>query len=248
MENHLQEQQEQKSEQLKEKNFKFKNKKQKINTKEQIYKIVLTGLLLGLSVAFSLIEIKIPIMGAVVPLRIFDALIMAIAIPVIGIWYTLSIAIIEPWLHFALDSDHPPIQMFFDNIANVIFVVSFVLIYYKLFKLNNQEKNQEKTDKKNIIVKNTFAGLILVPLNAVVSSLAFVFTMLVLAGNNSHSHVHVHHGDHGHEAVDSVTAFFQHGAAIFFILLAIEIARFLFIYVLFALVQKRLSQINHFQK
>lgn len=188
-------------------------------------------------------------MGAIVPLRIFDTLIMAIAIPIIGIWYTLAIAIIEPWLHFALDSDHPPIQMFFDNIANVVFVLSFVLIYYKLFKLNTQPKDNEP--KKALIVKNTFAGLVVVPLNAIVSSLCFVFTMLVLAGmgtsgDHHHHYAEVFHGDH-HDIFDGVTAFFENAPAIFFILLAIEIARFLFVYVLFALIQRRLGQLNHYQ-
>ncbi|MBE4704405.1 hypothetical protein [Spiroplasma platyhelix] len=226
---------------LKNKFFKFK-RKEKIETKDQIFKIVLTGLLLGLSVAFSLIELKIPIMGASIPLRIFDALIMAIAIPIIGLWYTVSIAIIEPWLHFAIDSDHPPIQMFFDNIANVVFVISFVLVFYKLFKLNQVDT----TNKKTFIAKNTFAGLVLVPLNAIVSSLMFVFTMLVLLNTGSAEHVDVFHGDH--EGIfDGVTAFFENASAIFFILLAIEVARFLLIYVLFALVQKRLSQLNRFQ-
>ncbi|MGL5268255.1 MAG: hypothetical protein ACRC8P_00575, partial [Spiroplasma sp.] len=132
MENQLQNE-EKKTSNLDAKAFKMKQKKAKINNgKNQIFKIVLTGILLGIAVAASLLEIKFPIMGAIVPLRVFDTLIMAIAIPIIGIWYTLSIAIIEPWLHFALDSDHPPIQMFFDNIANVVFVLSFVLIYYKL--------------------------------------------------------------------------------------------------------------------
>lgn len=226
--------------------FKLKRKKPEINSQEQIYKIVLTGLLLGLSVAFSLIELKIPIMGASVPLRIFDALIMAIAIPIIGIWYTISIAIIEPWLHFAIDSDHPPIQMFFDNIANVVFVVSFVLVFYQLFKLNRIDKN---TNKKTYLTKNVFAGLVLVPLNAVVSSLMFVFTMLVLlnTGTGQHDHVHTFHAGHDH-VTDSVSAFFANASAIFFILLAIEIGRFLLIYVLFALVQKRLSNLNRFQK
>lgn len=212
----------------------LKKKNKEINTKDQIFKIVLTGILLGLSVAFSLIEIKIPIMGAQVPLRIFDSIIMAIAIPIIGIWYTLGIAIIEPWLHFAIDSDHPPIQMFFDNIANIIFVVSFVLVFYQLFKVNKIEKEK----KNNFIIKNTFSGLLLVSLNAIVSSLAFVFTILILA-NTSLSKPD--------EYIEAIKAFYQNAPAIFFILLAIEIGRFLLVYVLFALVQKRLSKINRFQ-
>lgn len=227
---------------FKSKFFRLKRKQEQNETKDQIFKIVLTGLLLGLSVAFSLIELKIPIMGASIPLRIFDALIMAVAIPIIGVWYTLAIAIIEPWLHFAIDSDHPPIQMFFDNIANIFFVVSFVLVFYKLFKLNQIDK---EANKKIFYTKNTFAGLVLVPLNAIVSSLMFVFTMLILL--NTGSHVEAFHGDHEGLA-DSVTSFFEHGSAIFFILLAIELGRFLFIYVLFALVQKKLGQLNRFQK
>lgn len=215
--------------------FKIKHREQKNNTKDQIFKIVLTGLLLGLSVAFSLIEIKIPIMGASVPLRIFDALIMGIAIPIIGIWYTLSIAIIEPWLHFAIDSDHPPIQMFFDNIANVAFVVSFVLVFYKLFKLNQHKKNEKQ---KTLIIKNSFSGTILVPLNAIVSSLCFVLTMVILANTTLTK---------PDEYVDAISAFYKHAPAIFFILLAIELARFLLIYILFALVQKRLSNLNRFK-
>lgn len=226
----------------KKKIFNFRRREQRIDTKDQIFKVVLTGLLLGLSVALSLIEIKIPIMGAHVPLRIFDALIMAIAIPIIGIWYTLAIAIIEPWLHFLIDSDHAPIQMFFDNIANVVFVVSFVLVFYKLFKLNQVSK---ETNKKAFVTKNTFAGLVLIPLNALVSSLMFVFTMLVIL--NTGSDVEAFHA--GHEGIaDGAIAFFENAYAIFFILLAIEIARFLFIYVLFALVQKKLGQLNRYSK
>lgn len=232
-----------KASKTKKRSFKIKRKKPEINSQEQIFKIVLTGLLLGLSVAFSLIELKIPIMGASIPLRIFDALIMGIAIPIIGLWYTLSIAIIEPWLHFAIDSDHPPIQMFFDNIANVVFVVSFVLIFYHLFKLNRIDKN---TNKKTYVTKNVFAGLILVPLNALVASLMFVFTMLVLLNTGSSTDVDAFHAGHDH-VTDSVSAFFANASAIFFILLAIEIGRFLLIYVLFALVQKRLSNLNRFQ-
>lgn len=240
MENQVVEKQE-KVIKLKNKIFKMKKKKE-INTKDQIFKIVLTGLLLGLSVAFSLIEIKLPIMGASVPLRIFDALIMAVAIPIIGLWYTLSIAIIEPWLHFAIDSDHPPVQMAFDNVANVVFVVSFVLVFYKLFNLHQVER---QTSKKTFVTKNVFAGLALVPLNAIVSSLCFVFTMLVLL--NTGSGVGVHHAGHDHDFADSVNAFFANASAIFFILLAIEVARFLLIYGLFALVQRRLSSLNRFQ-
>lgn len=227
----------------KKRSFKIKRKKQEINSQEQIFKIVLTGLLLGLAVTLSLAELKIPIMGASIPLRIFDALIMAIAIPIIGLWYTLAIAIIEPWLHFAIDSDHPPIQMFFDNIANVVFVVSFVLVFYYLFKLNRTDKN---ISKKTYITKNVSAGLVLVPLNAVVSSLMFVFTMLVLLNTGSGADVDVFHAGHDH-ITDSVSNFFANASAIFFILLAIEIGRFLLIYVLFALVQKRLLNLNRFQ-
>lgn len=203
-------------------------KNQQLNPKNQIFKIVLTGLLLGLSVVFSLIEIKIPILGATVPLRIFDSIIMSIAIPIIGVWYTLVIGIFEPWLHFAMDSDHPPVQIVFDNVANIVFIVSFVLIFYKIFKLD------KIYDRKKNITKNLFATLILVPLNAIVSTLCFVLTMIVLSSTSL-----------GHDHGDSIGAFFSNVPAIFFILLAIELARFTLIYVLFVLLQSRLAKLNH---
>ncbi|MDQ7983088.1 MAG: hypothetical protein REH79_02575 [Spiroplasma sp.] len=208
-----------------------------INLKEQIFKIVLTGILLGLSVALSLIEIKIPIVGAHVPLRIFDILIMAIAIPIIKLWYTLIIAILEPWLHFAIDSDHPPIQMFFDNIANIIFVVSFVIVFYQLFKNKTNKYCKTNNNYHESIIRHTFAGLILIPLNAIVASFSFIITVVILANSNLSG---------VDEYLAEIAAFYQNGVTLFFILLAIELARFLFIYLLFALVQKRLARLNRF--
>lgn len=216
----------------------FKLRKTKpINLKEEIFKIVLTGILLGLSVALSLIEIKIPIVGAQVPLRIFDVLIMALAIPIIKIWYTLAIAIIEPWLHFAIDSDHPPIQMFFDNIANIIFVVSFVIVFACLFKNKTNKYCKTNNNYHESIIRHTFAGLILIPLNAIVSTFAFIVTVVILANSNLSA---------PEEYFAAIKAFYQSGATLFFILLAIELARFLFVYLLFALVRKRLARLNRF--
>lgn len=75
----------------------IKNKKKlNINSKQQIFNITLTGVLLGLAVAFSLIEIPVQFMGVILPLRIFDSLIITFALPVIGLYYTLAIGIIEP--------------------------------------------------------------------------------------------------------------------------------------------------------
>lgn len=216
--------------------FKLK-KTEPINLKEEIFKIVLTGILLGLSVALSLIEIKIPIVGAQVPLRIFDVLIMALAIPIIKIWYTLAIAILEPWLHFAIDSDHPPIQMLFDNIANIIFVFSFVIVFYWLFKNKANKYCKTNNNYHESIIRHVFAGLILIPLNAIVSSFAFIITVVILANSNFSA---------PDEYLEAIKAFYKSGASLFFILLAIEVVRFLFVYLLFALVQKRLARLNHF--
>lgn len=207
------------------------------DTKDQIFKIVLTGLLLSIAVGTSLIEVRIPIMGALVPLRIFDVLIIMLAIPIIGIWYSLAIAIIEPWLHLALDGDHPPIQMMFDNIANIALVLSFVLIFYKLFHFNNQDR-QAASSNKRLIIKRSLAGIILVPLNAIVSSLCFALTLIVLSNSNLTM---------PDEYIAIIASFYKSAAAIFFILLAIELGRFIIVYILFALVQKKLGQLNRFR-
>lgn len=206
-----------------------------VSLKDEIFKIVLTGILLGLSVALSLIEIKIPIIGAQVPLRIFDVLIMALAIPIIKIWYTLAIAIIEPWLHFAIDSDHPPIQMFFDNIANIIFVISFVIVFACLFRNKTNKYCKTNNNYHESIIRHTFAGLILIPLNAVVSTFAFIITVVILANSGLSD-----------EYLDAIAAFYRNGATLFFILFAIELARFLFVYLIFAIVRKRLARLNRF--
>lgn len=211
-------------------NFK---KKKGYNTRAQIFKTVLSGLLLSIAVATSLFELRIPILGAMVPVRVFDVFIFVLAIPVIGAWYTLAIAIIEPWLHLALDGDHPPIQMVFDDLSNIILVISFILIFYKLFNLNNTIN----ISVKKAYVKRTFAGLILIPLNAIVSSLAFAFTIIVLANSSM-----ARPGDFA----GSVAPFYKSGLVIFFILVAVELLRFLVIYILFVLVQRKLGQLNRF--
>lgn len=131
------------------KKTRFKNaKKLKFNSKAQMFKITFTGVLLGLAVASSLIEIPIKFIGVILPLRIFDSLIIAFAIPIIGFYYTLVIGIVEPWLHLLLDGDHLPLQIFFDDIANIVFVISFYFIYYYLFKLRNTSDNV-----KNDVIK-----------------------------------------------------------------------------------------------
>lgn len=211
---------------------KIKNKKKiKINSKQQIFNITLTGILLGLSVAASLIEIPIQFMGVMLPLRIFDSLIIAFALPVIGLYYTLAIGIIEPWFHLLVDSDHPPIQIFFDNIANVLFIISFYFIYYYVFKL----RNKRETLKVNSI-KKIAAGLIIVPLNAIIATLAFVLTLVVLYFSPNLSMPD--------EYSQYITNFNNHLVVVFFILIGIEILRFSFIFILFSLVERKIGHIK----
>lgn len=206
-------------------------KKIKINSKQQIFNISLTGILLGFAVAASLIEIPIQFMGVILPLRVFDSLIIAFALPIIGIYYTLAIAIIEPWLHLIADSDHPPIQIFFDNLANILFIISFYFIYYYLFKLRDQNKSLKVT-----IIKKVSAGLVIVPLNAIIATLAFVLTLVVLYFNPSLSRPI--------EYDNNIINFSNH-LLIIFILIGIEILRFVFIFVLFSLIEKKIGHIKY---
>ncbi|WP_342276029.1 hypothetical protein [Spiroplasma endosymbiont of Nebria brevicollis] len=216
------------------KTIEFKsNKKLKSNSKAQMFKITLTGILLGLAVASSLIEIPVQFMGVILPLRVFDSLIIAFAIPIIGLYYTLVIGVVEPWLHLLLDGDHPPLQIFFDDIANVVFIISFYFIYYYLFKLRNKSNNL-KTD----VIKKVSAGLVLVPLNAVVASLAFSLTLVVLYFNPTLSRP----GDY----LNNIINFNNNVTKVFFILIGIEILRFTFIYILFSLIQRRISHIQSY--
>ncbi|WP_375317095.1 hypothetical protein [Spiroplasma endosymbiont of Virgichneumon dumeticola] len=210
-----------------------KNKKLNFNSKVQMFKITLTGILLGLAVASSLIEIPVQFMGVILPLRVFDSLIIAFAIPIIGLYYTLVIGIVEPWLHLLLDGDHPPLQIFFDNIANITFIISFYFIYYYLFKLRNKSNNL-KTD----VIKKVSAGVVLVPLNAIVAALAFALTLVVLYFNPTLSRP----GDYSNNIVN----FNNNVTKIFFILIGIEILRFTFIYILFSLIQRRIGHIQRY--
>ncbi|WP_308149765.1 hypothetical protein [Spiroplasma sp. AdecLV25b] len=210
-----------------------KNKKLNFNSKVQMFKITLTGILLGLAVASSLIEIPVQFMGVILPLRVFDSLIIAFAIPIIGLYYTLVIGIVEPWLHLLLDGDHPPLQIFFDNIANITFIISFYFIYYYLFKLRNKSNNL-KTD----VIKKVSAGVVLVPLNAIVAALAFALTLVVLYFNPTLSRP----GDY----LNNIVNFNNNVTKIFFILIGIEILRFTFIYILFSLIQRRIGHIQRY--
>ncbi len=212
----------------------IKNKKKlKINSKQQIFNITLTGILLGLAVAFSLIEIPIQFMGVILPLRIFDSLIIAFALPVIGLYYTLVIGIIEPWLHFLVDSDHPPIQIFFDDIANILFIISFYVIYYYLFKLRNKSENL-KVD----VIKKVSAGLVIIPLNAIIATLSFVLTLVVLYFSPNLARPD--------EYQESITNFIKHIAPVLFILIGIEILRFIFIFSLFSLVERKIGSTKRY--
>lgn len=208
-------------------------KKIKINSKQQIFNITLTGILLGLAVASSLIEIPIQFMGVILPLRIFDSLIIAFVLPIIGLYYILAIGIIEPWLHLLADSDHPPIQIFFDNIANILFIVSFYFIYYYLFKLCNKSKNL-KVDT----IKKISAGLVIVPLNAIIATLSFALTLVVLYFSPN-----LPRPD---EYDNNILNFNNHSVIILFILLGIEILRFIFIFILFSLVERKIGSAKRY--
>lgn len=208
-------------------------KKLKINSKQQIFNISLTGILLGLAVAASLIEIPIQFMGVILPLRIFDSLIIVFALPVIGIYYTLAIGIIEPWLHLLADSHHPPIQIFFDNIANILFIISFYFIYYYLFKLRNKSENL-KVDT----FKKVSAGLVIIPFNAIIATLSFALTLVVLYFSPNLARPD--------EYDSNILNFNNHLAIVVLILIGIEILRFIFIFSLFSLVERKIGSTKRY--
>ena len=208
-------------------------KKIKINSKQQIFNITLTGILLGLAVVFSLIEIPIKFMGVILPLRIFDLLIISFSLPIIGLYYTLAIDIVEPWLHLLADSDHPPIQIFFDNIANILFTISFYFTYYYFFKLRNKSENL-KVDT----IKKVGAGLVVVPLNAIIFTLSFALTLEVLYFSPN-----LPRPD---EYDNNIFNFNNHLMIVLFILIGIEILRFIFIFILFNLVERKISSAKRY--
>lgn len=136
-------------------------------------------------------------------------------------------------MHFLVDSDHPPIQIFFDDIANILFIISFYVIYYYLFKLRNKGENL-KVD----VIKKVSAGLVIIPLNAIIATLSFVLTLVVLYFSPNLARPD--------EYQESITNFIKHIAPVFFILIGIEILRFIFIFCLFSLVEKKIGSTKRY--
>ncbi|ATG97286.1 ECF transporter S component [Mesoplasma lactucae] len=235
---------------VKKQDFSLKNQF-KTSKRSEIFRICVAAVILALSVGLSAIDgllekLTINIGGVTIDMRILDILVIILGIPLAGLWYSLGIAIIEPWFHFLIDGDHSPIQIAFDSVGYAIAVLAFFFIFYGLFR---NSPVHEDPNKKKRIFKEWTPGAIIVPLLAVIFTTIFILSLyLTFKSGESHEHHHAEtaHADHDHgEAVTQWDDFTNDKAAVIFGTFGLQLARFLVFYILFVVVQKKMKPINH---
>ena len=144
------------------------------NKQAEIFKITITGLLLAVALAVSFIELNNS--GIFYKIQFFELLVFIFAITIVGTYYSLLIAMIEPLLHLLLHQDgHAEDLIVMPVITNAILVLSYSYIYYYLFKLS-----KPVTNYKADILKKTIAGLILIIINVLVITAAKIIGYLVI--------------------------------------------------------------------
>lgn len=197
------------------------------------FRITMAGLVLGLSVVASLIDMAynkaMPNFGGVpMDIRILDLLVIICGLPIVGLWGSIGISCIEPWIHMAIDSDHTPAQIGFDCICYSLACVMFFFIYYIAFKNSPIHK---EPDRRKRWFKRIVPGIIIIPTLAVLFTLSFALALYVNYKSFNEA--------------KSWTKFVDGAYWIIFAELGVQALRFLVMYIFFILLEPTMKPINH---
>ncbi|AXK51423.1 hypothetical protein [Spiroplasma alleghenense] len=245
--------------------------------KNLTFKIAATSVFLGLAIVATLIDVlsetifSIPINGVKMNIRILDLLVVIISIPTLGLIFSEFIAIVIPWIHFLLHSDHSPVQIVFDMLSYMVVVFLFWSIFYLLFR--NSVFHIDPNKKVDAIKRWAPMGVI-IPVAAFAATALYLLSLYVVSlsgggittGHAAHDHSHgaesandiwgyisprhAAHDHEGHEGHDhsgdaswgNIQGFVGKFAGAAF---GIQLARFILFYLIFAVVEKRMKPVNH---
>ena len=102
----------------------------------EITRITFTAFFLALALSLSFLEVAniyLPF-GVQFSFRLVDTLMLFLAIPVVGIYYSLVIASLLPWLHVMIDGRHSPLSMFGFMLNDIVCVLFVYFLYYRFGK------------------------------------------------------------------------------------------------------------------
>ncbi|WP_338970257.1 hypothetical protein [Spiroplasma endosymbiont of Labia minor] len=206
----------------------FKYSRKSIN-----FRIASTAIILALALAVSVIDslfekFSLNISGVVIEMRVLDQIVMMTAIPILSLPFALFVCIVEPWLHVLIDSEHTPIQIAFDSIANGLVVLIFYLIVYMLFKISPYH---EDPNKKIKWIKRICPGLLIIPICSLIYTAAW-FSALLIVGDINVIDVDKNSPNKVILVLISVT-------------FGLQMIRYLVVYILFVLVDFAVKPINH---
>lgn len=153
-----------------------------------IFKITFSGVILGLSLAISLIEIpSIHLPGA--PLE-FGISVVLLTLPIIGPWLGILIAGVKPWLHILIPHHVPHGNIVVDASIGTLAGVTVILVYYSLFWIFDK-----KLKWKNITFK-----IITIFIVSIITSLFITINVYFWAADaygwnivDVHTNYHNHH-------------------------------------------------------
>ncbi|WP_338971703.1 hypothetical protein [Spiroplasma endosymbiont of Panorpa germanica] len=244
------------------------------NKKNLTFKIAATSVFLGLAIVATFLDIlsetifSIPINGVKMNIRILDLLVTIISIPTLGLIFSEFIAVVVPWIHFLLHSDHSPVQIVFDMLSYMVVVFLFWAIFYLIFR---NSVFHIDPNKKVDAMKRWIPMAVIVPAAAFVATALYLLSLYVVSlsgggittghaghdhgaemGNDMGSYISPRHAghDHGHEGHDhsgdaswgNIQPFIGKFAGAAF---GIQLARYILFYIVFAVVEKRMKPVNH---
>ncbi|WP_338983026.1 ECF transporter S component [Spiroplasma endosymbiont of Othius punctulatus] len=218
---------------------------------ELIYKISASGIILALALIMTAIDgygLEVPLMGlfngVLVPIRIFDLLVILIGLSVTGPLFGGVIGFILPWIHFLMHA-HSIFTPVIESFAYAAMVLIFWLVYFGLFK--NSPFHKDPNPKKD-----KFKRWAPMPIIVLIGVVLFTsVTILILYINQLTGASHHHHDSmastfHEHdEHSESLFDFLSESKWNIAILIGLQFIRFIVCYVLFALIEPKAKLLNH---
>ncbi|QHX36487.1 ECF transporter S component [Spiroplasma sp. BIUS-1] len=219
------------------------------------FKITLTGVFLALAIAISAFEMsmeavldKIQFQGVSIPFRILDLMVITLSLSALGPIFASLIGFIAPFIHLA-DGFHNPLSVVIDCGGYFVSIWVIWFFYYFVFRNSSIHKHPIKSVDR---FKRWTPMVAYVPIMTIVYTV-IVFGIIYLNSLVGHDHdtfmksVSMYHADHdhGHESWNEVI---EHMGLFIGIISAIELARFSICYSLFAVIEPKVKQLNHYYK
>ncbi|AOG60208.1 hypothetical protein SHELI_v1c02530 [Spiroplasma helicoides] len=223
-----------------------------------IFRISLTGVFLALASCGSAFDMlgekffRLPINDVNLSIRYFDILIICLSIGSLGPLFSSLLAVVIPWFHLLMDSDHTAMAMLIDSFGYLLVVWVMWFSYYVVFR--NSYIHKDPNRKKDLF-KRWMPIVFFIPIVVIFYTIFTVLIIYVTDVYGEEDHEEVEHlvthlkgiffHEHEEGAEDIWDNFKSHYVSSTAIIFGFEILRFSLCYVFFAIIEPQIKKLNH---